>query len=303
VYYRARANGYEVMTRSTDGGKTFTRLTVTTSANIDTTFDSMACDSTGQIVYGKKNVANVGYKSSDYGATWAVMSSFAPLTNRVHTKCSQDGNFVLMGNFASRDAGATWITVTTAKALEYGKMLNNGNIISLGQFYYQNLTISSLYTYVFNGTNGYTQTSNPLPTSGSVLSEFAASVDGRCIYIMSIGYGTATAAFVYSLDYGATFNVQYNAKFRSHKLSCSDDGSVIINSGYDAGMFRSQDYGATWAADEEWTDQRMLLSTTTGNQRSYEALTAPDGSTKYIYRRAPYSSPDFTSYGSLRAYS
>lgn len=183
--------------------------------------------------------------SYNYGVTWATI---AGLGNGYYLSCamSSDGQTIAVTKNASylkisRDAGATWTTLTAGPQGGYVKVSGDGSVFVVGD----DVVYSSS---VWVSTNdGVSFTSRPLPDAGHGTKLIALSKTGTVIYVC--GYLTSLGAqYIYkSEDYGVTWTklTASNDQPRySISMSRGNDNRVI--DGGAAINYISDDKGATW---------------------------------------------------------
>lgn len=172
------------------------------------------------------------------------------------------------GLLKSTDGGSTWTRINGGGILT-GKNISglvvNGTTIVASVNLADSFTYSNIGIYrSTNGGNTFVQVNSASATNGLPLGVsydlIADPIDPNILYSsISIPSTSGTQGIYKSIDGGATWarvsNATMNALFTSNtsnvEMSAGRFGDVyaaIINSGVVVGLFRSPDYGVTWAA-------------------------------------------------------
>lgn len=163
--------------RSTNRGSSWSSITFSTSSNNTT----CACSSTGQyVIFCSISSGKINY-SSDYGASFSVLSTVTNIPSSNFSKwasnISDDGQYILIGRSngvsLSTDAGASW-TILEASDFTFGcDMDSTGQYMVYGRWATTAMKVSTNYGASFSALNG--------PGGAMQCRAVAASDQNKCI--------------------------------------------------------------------------------------------------------------------------
>lgn len=210
-----------------------------------TPFTAVSYDSTGQYIAAITE-AGVFQTSSDYGQTFQTsgptvlpMTSFGISSNRQIIYVSGADNIV----YRSTDSGANFLSVTTGYE---GTPLTSIITNAIGDYIF---AVSNTGSDVILSADSGTTWSN----QGAMLvkwNNIVCSENGN--YVFAVGRDNVTDANVMykSINYGAVWNIVPSfttyLSSRLNRVTCNVTGQYVdVAAGID-GLYRSEDYGATW---------------------------------------------------------
>ena len=239
-------NGHTFSAYSTDSGATWTDGT-----NLGGRVLSIAADVTGQYVVAlvEIDVSNEPsiFRSTDYGATWAVLSASPAYFNTGVNSiaCDQTGQYLYVAAYAghifmSSNGGATWTDSP------FGYYMYSVICSHSGQYVF---AILNGYVVVASSNHGLTW-NTPVGVSDYGIAQLACDWSGQ--YLLAACYNDGVYR---SADYGQTWSqlsLPYNTSIGSgpsyKNIACNSTGRRILAMDLNnATVYLSLDYGATWA--------------------------------------------------------
>ena len=259
-------------------------------------FNGVATSKNGAISFGVPDPAPAnppakGYRSSDGGASWTVMSGMEARYWRF-VDTSADGQVVFASGsavvnsasqsavFSSVDSGITWTTAIPYDPSAPNTVHGDVSVSDDGQKVVVGTNIGLLYS----SDRGATWTSIWSGNTRGV----AISGDGSVIMVQEANVGIHR-----TLDHGASWTTVNNSAFNWSNIELSTDGNsalaVASRGGLTGGAFFTHNGGTTWI-------DAALNSTFVDNQLATGAM-SPDGNT--MIASSYYSTPRASTDGGL----
>lgn len=181
------------------------------------------------------------YKTTDYGVTWAICTTFTGSSAFVdHLRYTNNGGVPFLVYHPSTSGNAQLFCNTSGGNTWLDQIVSSGSAIYPG-FYLS----SSGYAYIKLPTYNYclAQTTNfgdsynyiaPAPAIGSLF-QFTSVTQGCAI--------TTNDDFIITNDGGLNWTTTHSNCYRCTKIS---PGGVCFMIGWDYKIYKSTDFGATW---------------------------------------------------------
>lgn len=232
----------------------------------------VAISGAGNYMYAVDSTASTGniYRSTDFGLTWAVVSSSPGAGAYLWVAISASGQYVLtLGPsyyYLSSNYGATFTQVENFSSASFGFVA----VSATGQY----MMIRTLSSNVVS--NNYGATWTPIfPTSDG----YALAISGTGQYQMA--QNTATNTMYLSSDYGATFA----AVLATPCWSCAIDytGQYQVIARLPTNIYYSVNYGVTWSIATNYPNPTQSRSVSMSANAQY--LLAPNANGPFYLNR------------------
>ena len=247
------ANGYIYW--SDDSGATWTQ----TGAPQRNDWTSLTVSNDGATLYATGTGQYTGpiYKSTDSGTTWNLIPFTGVTVGFYAIAGSSDGTKLIIGDqlggtgiWTSTDTGLNW---TNNTSYFQGQVIgNNGSIVSSNDG--TKLAVVANNSVWTSGDSGATWTQETTPTGGTM--RLACDMSGTTLYVASDGNGT-TGMYLWKGVYTSSWSwtqtlisadLSGNTVTVFGCIACSKNGQYVYLAIRNLNIWKSSNYGATWAA-------------------------------------------------------
>ena len=213
--------------------------------------NTVCCSSDGKYFYGN---VGVGYKSTDYGATW---TTWTINSNYYYIICDASGKnvYAQTDNHIgySHDYGNTWSTTSTTNLPNYNR-INILYVSKSGQYVYASTSRANIIYKSSDYGQSYNVINNilvPPDGDGESYYDMAISGDGQTIYVLFYW------RLVISTDGGNTWSIVNGLPDNSNwrvtgyylNISCDSTGQYLYANHTGSITYISSNYGATWTTN------------------------------------------------------
>jgi hypothetical protein len=285
---------------SNDSGATWTQ----TAAPQRNDWSSIAVSNDGATLYATGQTAITGpiYKSTDSGTTWNLLPFTGITVGFYAIAGSSDGTKLVIGDISggtgiwrSTDSGLNW--TNNASYFQGETIRNAGSIASSNSG--TRLAVVADNSVWTSGDSGATWTEETTPTGTNLY--IACDMSGTRLYAVGDGNGT-TGMYIWKGLYTSSWawtqtlisaDLSGDVVSNFSCIACSKNGQYIYLAIVNLPVWKSSDYGATWADISGSPIINGIDGTYGGNLGDSGLTCSDDGSTVVVFQGTIHVSSDY----------